>query len=234
MSPKTTREKIFSAVTTPLSLLTLMVLVAEGLLFLLTEKAEGTDFTIIVVGMVLVIPLVLLVLYLRPSLFKQNTLPERMVRPIYDVFISTPMAAYDDDEKYQRQRLEILRIRDALKDHCKIKKVFYAGVDIAKKNDFEASDISAKDDFEAINSSKLLIFVYPEKLASGALVEVGAAIALRVPCLFLVPDRETLPFMLKQADQAFDYIKVYTVKNTEEILNLIKHHGSTIFPKNKT
>ena len=152
--------------------------------------------------------------------------------PIYDVFISTPMAAWNDNVAYKRHREEILNIRDHLKRECKFKKIFYAGDEISDVEDFDAKDISAKDDFEALQASKYLFFIYPEKLASGALVEVGAAIAHGIPSLFLVPDRKTLPFILEQADEALNFIKIYEVSGINQIVNLIKRHGCSLFPAN--
>ncbi|MFO7578982.1 MAG: hypothetical protein R6W74_02070 [Nitrosomonas halophila] len=92
MSESRERGTIISNVTSPLGLLTLMVLVAEALLFVLTAEAEGRDFTIIVIGMVSVIPLVLLVLYLRPGIVQQSPILQKQQK-IYDAFISAPMAA---------------------------------------------------------------------------------------------------------------------------------------------
>jgi hypothetical protein len=59
-------EKILSAIKNPISLLALMVLVSESILFILSKRVTGTNLTIIIIGMVVVIPLVLLLLYLKP------------------------------------------------------------------------------------------------------------------------------------------------------------------------
>ena len=225
-----TKAGIISQVKTPLGLLTLMVLVAEGLLFALAKKATGTDFTIIVIGMIAVIPLVLLVLYLRPAMFMIAAKAGEKQTAIYDVFISTPMAGWNDKTKYRQQRTEILNIVAALHSECKFRHIFYAGSEIDDPEKFEAKDISAKEDFDALLVSKYLLFVYPEKIASGALVEVGAAIAAGIPCLLFVPNRKTLPFMLEQADQVFHKIKIYEVSDNQQIVQYLKQHGSSIFP----
>jgi len=224
------KKNIITQVTSPLALLTLMVLVAEGLLFFLAKKAIGIDFTVIVVGMIIVIPLVLLVLFLKPEMFKSHSNDPQKPSPKYDVFISTPMAAWGNAEKYEAQRNEIINIRNALKSECKFKRIFYAGDEIDSMDNFEAKDISAKEDIDAIKVSKYFLLIYPESLPSGALVEAGTAIAEGISCLFFVPDRKTLPFMLEQADQAFDNIKIYEVTGSDQIIGYLEQHGNSIFP----
>jgi len=148
----------------------------------------------------------------------------------YDVFISTPMAAWTDNKIYQKQRNDILSIRDTLKSVCKFNKVFYAGSEITNAEFFDSKDTSARDDFDALRCSKQLLCIYPEKLASGTLVEVGAAIALNIPTLILVPSRKTLPYILEQADAAFDFVKIYEVTGSIEIIQLITASGPSLFP----
>jgi hypothetical protein len=222
------RGTIISSVTSPLGLLTLMVLVAEAALFLLTPRAEGTDFTIIVVGMVAIIPMVLLVVYFRPGIVQQSPILQKQQK-IYDAFISAPMAAWESDEEYKAHRNEVLKLRDTLRKECKFKRVFYAGLDIGSVDDFEVANISARDDFQALANSKYFILLYPKPLPTSALVEVGAAIAFGMPSVYFVPDRKMLPFILREAESGFENVRIREVSGNEQILGHIRNHGIELF-----
>ncbi len=54
----------------------------------------------------------------------------------------------------------------------------------------------------ALRAAHLFVMIYPGKIVTSALVEVGYAMALRLPCLLLVRDRDDLPYLLKQAERA--------------------------------
>lgn len=225
------RPSIISSVTSPLGLLALMALVTESLLFILTQKATGNDLTIIIIGMVsvmvIVIPVVLILVYKRSGLPDRCPINDRYHKP-FDIFISAPMAAWNSDEEYQTHRSFVLNLRDALVAHCKFKHIFYAGTDISKA-EWEPNDISAKEDFSALYHSKYVILLYPKQLASSALVEIGAAIANGTSCIFFVSSRNVLPFILKNADNAFDNIKIYEVEHQEDILRHIHEQGVGLF-----
>lgn len=228
MSEQEERGTVISSVTSPLGLLTLMVLVAETLLFFLATEAEGNDFTIIVIGMVLVIPLVLLTLYLRPSIVQQSPIMQGQQK-IFDVFISAPMAAWESDTEYKAHRMEVLKIRDALKRECKFKRIFYAGTDIGSVTEFEVANISARDDFQALANSRYLVLLYPKPMPSSALIEVGAAIAFGIPSVCFVPERKLLPFILREADTGLDKVRIHEVSDTNQIVGYISRHGKDIF-----
>lgn len=57
------KADLISAVKSPVGLLALVVLVTEVILGLLAAKAEGNDFTILVIGMLLVLLAVLFIVY---------------------------------------------------------------------------------------------------------------------------------------------------------------------------
>lgn len=229
MDEKSAKEKIINSVTSPLGLLTLMVLVAETILFILTNRANGIDFTIIVIGMVSVMPLVLLLIFIKPNIVSPSPIATR--RKIYDVFISAPMDAWGNNEAYKAHKTEVMNIRNALRDDCKFRRMFYAGVDLSSIDDFEVPEISAREDFDALAASKYCLLLYPKPLPTGALVEIGAAIALGIPCLLFTPSRTTLPFILREADSAFSSVRIHDAKDSAAVIVHLKNHGSNLFPK---
>ena len=148
---------------------------------------------------------------------------------LHDVFISSPMAAYNDNKKYQLDRSKILDIIKVFEDKCNFKSIVYAGRDISSIYDFEAPDISVKDDLRLMKDSKYFVLIYPEKITSSVIFEAGWALALKKPSLYFLKNREDLPFLMRQSEQAFDTVKVYTYSNHKDILRLISKHKEVLF-----
>jgi|GEM_PF-1818200 len=229
------RAAVIREVQTPLGFFALIVLVAEAILGFLASKASGLDFTLLVGGMIFILLLLIVTVaflahksparlgYGTPSLPAAKTIR-------HDVFISSPMAGFEDDMKYRQDRQNVLRILDSLRKECKFTSLVYAGRDVRSMEDFDAADLSVKDDFLALEESKYFVLLYPEKMLSSVLFEAGAALALRKPSLYFVRDRDDLPFLMKQAEMAFPVVKIYEYSSADDIVKLIEKHGEKLFP----
>jgi len=229
--PKESRVAIISEVKTPLGLLVLIVLVTEVILGLLASKAKGQDFTILIIGMLLVLAGILFIVFKKQqSLYSGPSLSSNEISIKHDLFIASPMASFDSDDEYKKDRQGILNLIDTFRRECKFKSIIYAGRDIRSMSDFDAPDLSVQDDFLALKESRYFIMVLPEKLASSVLVEAGAALALEKPSIYFVKDRHDLPFLLAQAEMAFSSVKIYEYSKIEDINNLISKHRKELFP----
>ena len=151
-------------------------------------------------------------------------------RKRHDVFVAAPMAALPDQTAYARQREETLELVEALRTSCKFESVFYAGREISSVADFEAADISVGDDFEALASSERFVLLFTHPVVTSALVEAGAAIGLKKPSLYLVRKRDDLPFLLRQAEQAFPFVRIQAQPTNRDFVRLIQKHGAKLFP----
>jgi hypothetical protein len=227
------RISLIKEIRTPLAFFALAILVVEGILGFLASKATGIDFTILVIGMITILAaLIGVVAYLA------NKSPDRLagrtpteVEDIiarHDVFISSPMAAMQDDEKYKDNRKDVLKLVEVFHKECKFKSVYFAGHDIESMKDFEAPNISAGDDIQELRASKYFVLHYPEKIVSSVLFEAGVALELGIPSLYFVKDRSHLPFLMRQAEMAFPNVKIYEFKTADDIVALFKKHGERL------
>lgn len=226
---------IIKEVKTPVGLFALVVLVCNGILGYAATQATGTDLTLIIIGLlVLMLFLVVSVAYIasksRDGLMASDSQQGDQVVLKHEVFVSAPMAGYEDEEKYKEMRQHVLKIMDALRKECKFTSVVYAGRDIESIQDFEAADLSVNDDFSALKSSKFFLLLYPEKIVSSVLFEAGWGLALDKPSIYFVRNMNHLPFLMKQASQAFKFIRIYEYKTVDDILRLIKSHREKLFP----
>ena len=117
----------------------------------------------------------------------------------YELFIAAPMSALSSDEAYALSRDNILALVETLSASHGIGPVYYAGAAISGAAGFSGEENALRRDLEALRASRFFVLVYPSKIVTSALVEVGYALALRLPCLLLVSDRNDLPYLLNQA-----------------------------------
>ncbi len=146
----------------------------------------------------------------------------------YDIFISAPMAAFENNQKYEENRIFIIKLKQILKKECNLKS-FYAGDYIQTDLEFEAENISLRKDIGILKASKYFLMVYPEKLVSSVLVEAGLAMAMEKPSVYFVRDINHWPFLLKQAGEAISEVHIRKYNNTEDIFNYIKNNREEIF-----
>ena len=146
----------------------------------------------------------------------------------YDIFISAPMAAFENNHKYEENRIFIIKLKQILKKECNLKS-FYAGDYIQTDLEFEAENISLRKDIGILKASKYFLMVYPEKLVSSVLVEAGLAMAMEKPSVYFVRNINHLPFLLKQAGEAISEVHIRKYNNAEDIFNYIKNNREEIF-----
>lgn len=139
------------------------------------------------------------------------------------IFISSPMAGYDNNQKYTDYRTLILNVRNVLVKEKNAKNVIYAGSRIETINDFEDKGLSLQMVYRYVQQCKSFILIYPEKVASSVFLEVGWAIAMRKPLVLFVRDRDDLPFLLGGAGDAnLERIRIIEFKDEENLLSIIR------------
>ena len=251
------RAEIINSVKTPLGYFVLVLLAIEVILAALAARAEGSDFAFLVRAMVVILVIVTIVValiaYIRPSALalSNNAMSEgarKMTlardsnahhrhetrRARYDAFVSAPMAAFGDEEKYKKSRADVLTVVKALQTFCGYKEVYYAGSNIRSSQEFEAADLAFCTDFQAIRDSKVFVLIYPENVASSVLVEAGIAIALGKPAIYFTHVNAKLPFILVSASQARDVedlpkIRSYTYETSKDIVNHFRINKAAAF-----
>lgn len=234
MSDKSSaRLQVLREIKTPLALLALVVLVIETILVILANKAKGTDLTLLIIAMPLLLVALLAGVFTllgrKPDALSSQPY-DAVVEMKHDAFLAAPMASHTSDAEYKRDREDMNEIVDAMEKECGFTSVFYAGKHIPTSKQFDAADISVKNDYEALRSSRRFVLVYPFKLASSVLVEAGMAIALKKPTIIFARDRNELPFLLKEAEQAFPgLVKIYQYQTPGEIQDKFRKHRDQLF-----
>lgn len=126
----------------------------------------------------------------------------------YDVFLSTPMAAFSTDAEYRGARAEFKKVFDALKG-CGLS-VYWAAENIEKMSDFDTLDVSVLDDLKALQESARFVLIYPQQIATSALFEAGYALALNRFSHYFVRDRDDLPFLMRELGGSNSSVRIHT------------------------
>jgi len=227
-------KNIPTNINTPIGFFSLVVLIIESILGGLALVSSTENQTFIIRSMIFILITVIIIVttlaYKKPEFFNHNSSKKTAKSSLpyeYDIFLSSPMAAFSSNEEYQNERQQMLELLRAFSDYCQFDKTYYAGATLESQEDFSSDVISAAEkDFIAIEKSKYFILIYPQRLASGVLVEIGYALALNKPTIIFVKNRQDLPYLLNHL-HGFRDVEIYDYKNLHDIKNMIVKNGCT-------
>lgn len=107
--------------------------------------------------------------------------------------------------------------------------MFFAGQEISSFKDFDSEDLSIVEDYTALKNSDNFILIYPQKIATSALVELGWAMVMKKPIIIFSKDRNDLPYLIKNADSVYKNIAVYEYKTSSDIQNRFSKNKCHLF-----
>ncbi len=120
----------------------------------------------------------------------------------HHVFIAAPMSAFRDDAEYSANRDQVLQLIEHIKTTHHVERVYYAGLQATSSAEFLDPARSLQRDMDALRGADVFVMLYPERIASSVLVEIGYAMALGKPCVILARDVRDLPYLLRNAAQS--------------------------------
>jgi hypothetical protein len=148
----------------------------------------------------------------------------------YQVFLSTPMAAFKTDDEYKAGRAQFKKVFDALKSAGLT--VYWASEKIESMLDFDTLDVSVLDDLTALQQSRRFALIYPQKLPTSALFEAGYALALNRFSHYFVRDRDDLPFLMRELAGSNPNVRIHTDadwKNYDDLATKVKRNKDKWF-----
>ncbi|MBD5529556.1 MAG: hypothetical protein HDR02_14305 [Lachnospiraceae bacterium] len=126
------------------------------------------------------------------------------------IFVSTPITGFDDSKIYEEFRDSISRFIGCLDDMFGSENVYAAIKKISNINSYESPMESAIQDLNGIEETDIFLLIYPQKLASSALIELGYAFALQKLIYVFANREDDLPYMLHGIMECFsDKVKKY-------------------------
>lgn len=153
------------------------------------------------------------------------------------LFISTPISSYKSEEDFSRLRAWLYTLAKKIATSIPQCPVFCAACEITSPTHTDDPVESVKRDLQILDASTHFVLVFPEKLASSALIELGYALAKKKPVLIIAPSSSALPFMALGLGNSDYNVSVKTTdplsdKAIESIVNFVtfksesnKHHN---------
>lgn len=139
------------------------------------------------------------------------------------VFLAAPMSGFETSQDYETHRFEVLRILSSLRSLDSVESVYYAGETIDSTGKFDSSKDAFTLDLRNIEQCNIFVLLYPFKVLTSALVEVGIALGLGKPTCIVVNDRSDLPYMLREAEQrhsAINFVKPIKIFEADGVKNV--------------
>lgn len=124
-----------------------------------------------------------------------------------DVFVSTPISSFGLDE-FEKFKIFCQSLQRRLAVRFPEKRIYCAALSVASQGSFDDPGESVLRDFSEIEKCSLFILLYPVKIASSSLIELGYAVAKKKKILMIAPDRTILPFMAQGLDIAREGVKI--------------------------
>lgn len=140
------------------------------------------------------------------------------------VFVSTPMSAFPDTTKFADFRGSVLVLLRALRRQIFVDSVYCALERTDSPAAFTSPRIAAEQDLYTLRRSHALVFIYPVRTPTSALIELGYAIAMKWPIIVCTPSRESLPFMVREIDHIETNVKMVISSElpSDEVIDLCR------------
>lgn len=149
------------------------------------------------------------------------------------VFIAAPMNAFKvagRPEDYKKSREQILAFMQTLKRECDLGDIYYAGETIRDVGEFDLPGASLRTDFRRIQEREFFILMWPERNTSrSALVEAGIALTLNKKCIYLVRNRDDLPFLLQGAQNATKNVRILRFEDEKDLHAIVRKNRDWLF-----
>lgn len=141
------------------------------------------------------------------------------------VYISAPMASICAEE-YVKEREGILKIVKGLKE-IGFEKIISPIIKNKDPESFEGNAKAIKNNFEELKQIEYMFIIYPKKVPSSVLVEIGYGISLSKRMVIFY--KEELPYILDGVGEHISHIKTYQYNKLEDIVREISRTEMNIF-----
>ncbi|KPF61852.1 hypothetical protein IP88_15350 [alpha proteobacterium AAP81b] len=152
----------------------------------------------------------------------------------YDLFVSAPMDAFDDDKSFQSNQAVVAKFLLALQTRVGAKQIYFGGAMTDQKAQFDDAGLGYETVRSALESAKSFILIWPQRVPSSCLVEVGIAAARHLPTAIFYRKDVSLPYLLrgKLASRMADKwpVTAYEYADFDALRQIIQLKGAELFP----
>lgn len=136
------------------------------------------------------------------------------------LFVAAPMASIG--RTYARNNKQVIALVAALERELSLSPIYYAGMALKTPREFEDETLALRNNLSALTASRRFVLVYPRPLPTSALIELGYAMAMKIPTRIFVRDWKHLPFMLRSATRVCPEIAILRYRTLDDVLALLR------------
>lgn len=141
------------------------------------------------------------------------------------LYISAPMSSVNE-EVYKQLREDILCLKERLFSIGFID-IYCPLFEKTSSNAFDGKTKAIKENFTKMKKVDCMIVIYPQKVLSSVLVEIGYGIALCKKTVIFY--RDSLPYILEEAGETIGHVKTYQYHDFEDVIRIVTKNGMAIF-----
>lgn len=211
----------------PIKILGGSIIIVEAILLYLVQS-DGlveSQKSWIIIGMISTLILTIIAAVIIEFLNKRKTssvvtIDGKTKEYRYDVFISYPIAGAKNKTEKNETKDFIIQIEKKLKTWG-YKEVFNATTYFDKEHDNQPPAVASKIDLMAVQDSKNFILIYPTKVATSALVELGYALGGDKNILICTTNIKILPFLVRGFNEAFKNVRIIEYNDFEHLNDIL-------------
>ena len=152
-----------------------------------------------------------------------------------DTYFAAPMAAVEDFSRSKDTGPRLLMILEALREKANAGEIYYGGKLIEHEENFDPPPVGYLLAMQSLNEAKRFVLIWPEKLPTSALFELGVARARNLPTVIFYKKESDLPYLLQgrldlaEADDwPTTFIKFESVR---DVIDQVSLRGEGLFPR---
>lgn len=131
-----------------------------------------------------------------------------------NIFIATPIAGFLNKEDYKKYRRLIEAVIVELKNIKGLGNIYCEITNLDDVYNYDTPAVSAMKDFNNILNSEYFVLLYPQRVVSSALIELGYALAEGKKILIISSSKEALPYMALELDKIYSNVKIKCIEFT--------------------
>jgi hypothetical protein len=127
------------------------------------------------------------------------------------LFVATPISSFATEHAYTTFRDWLLATLVMLRNEDSIAEVYCAAERVAASQIGGDPELATRKDLAALRAATHFALIYPEKVASSVLIELGYALALNQTIVIICRSKADLPFAARAFETIYEQVTITTV-----------------------
>jgi hypothetical protein len=146
----------------------------------------------------------------------------------YEIFISFPIAGIKDKKEREQVNGFAKNLENEL-ENIGYRKIFNASMHFSHDHEHQPPKIACETDFNALDKSKNFLLLYPERIATSALIELGYALGGQKKIIMCSKSIHTLPFLARGLSKAYRNVNFLEYEDNNHLINMLTENHKSYF-----